>query len=941
MKLLRRCLLPLALFLAAPALFAQTTGSIVGRATDESGAVLPGVAVEATGPALQGARATVTDGKGLYRLNLLPPGEYTVTFNLEGFGPESKKSIAVGLDRDSTLDTVLRPRASEEITVIGEAPVIDTTSTSLGTNLDARTVQSLPTGRNYSSVVQITPGVSSDANPDNRDQSTITVYGSSGAENSYFIDGVNTTGVEYGFQGKELNFEFIEAIDVKTGGYEAEYGHSTGGIVNVITKSGGNAFHGDAFGYYDNDSLQSNASRVVATSGTQIGFTKEDYGADLGGYLVRDKLWFFGAYDRVTNNLKSSLKVPQLPDGTQLPDIVAGSASKRDLGAAKLTFRATESQSIVGSFFQDPRNDTGAISDGSHTLLGDPLTYQGLQKFGGKDYALRYQGILGADWLLSGQLSRHREQNSVAPASAAGDTVQFRDIQTNSFQTGGFGLIQDKSFKRDFGGLAVTRFLGGHEIKGGLEYEEEQADVVRRESGGQEVDVFANEVNPAQPIYRHNFWTTPDATIANAPLSRLSAAPKHKATSAYLQDRWAVRSNFTLSFGLRWDRQQIIDPAGKLQIDLKKDYAPRLGFIWDPSSDHRSKVFGSAGRFYEQIPMDLVIRSYSYERQARIFNFSPTDNHPNADAEGDLGKSSAILGTVIEPADPGIGGQYIDEVIVGGEREVAPSVAVGIKGIYRTYGQVIEDFLCRDDGTYCIGNPGSGIFSRAFTLDYSQTFPAPKAKRTYKGVQLDVSKRLSNNWQGLASYIYSKLDGNYDGEYSPFTNVGADPNISAAYDYYDFFTNGRDLSRITNRGPLSNDRRHQLKLSGTYFTPFRLQLGLSAFWESGTPVTRYGYSDAYGRYEFFLTPRGSEGRTPNVYEADLHLGYPLTVGPGTVNVLFDVFNLLNAQQAVLVDQRWGFQEADNASPTPVNPDYKKPVLRTRPRSLRLGLRVSF
>ncbi|HEV7517095.1 MAG TPA: TonB-dependent receptor, partial [Thermoanaerobaculia bacterium] len=893
MKLLRRCLLPFALFLAAPALFAQTTGSIFGRATDESGAVLPGVAVEATGPALQGARNTFTDGKGLYRLNLLPPGEYTVTFNLEGFGPEAKKGITVGLDRDSTLDAILRPRASEEITVIGEAPVIDTTSTSLGTNLDARTVQSLPTGRNYSSVVQITPGVSSDANPDNAQQTTITVYGSSGAENAFYIDGVNTTNLEYGFQGKELNFEFIQAIDVKTGGYEAEFGRATGGIVNVITKSGGNAFHGDGFGYYDNDSLQSNAATVVSTGGTQRGFTKEDYGLDLGGYLVRDKLWFFAAYDRVTDSLKSSL--PAGPRAGQVVD----SSSKRNLGAAKLTFRATESQSVVGSFFQDPRSDTGAINDGSHTLNGDPLTYQGRQEFGGKDYALRYQGILGVNWLLSGQVARHKEQNSVGPATSAGDTVQFRDSQDNSFQTGGFGLIQNKAFKRDFGGASATRFLGNHEIKGGFEYEKEDAQVVKRESGGQVVDVLANPANPGKPIYRHSFWTTPDATVANAPLAQLTASPEHKVSTFYLQDRWNVRSNFTLSLGLRWDRQQIVDASGTQQIDLKKEWAPRLGFIWDPSSDHRSKVFASAGRFYEQIPMDLVIRSYSFERQPRIVNYSPTDNHPDPNAEADLGTPSAILGGAIEPADPNLQGQYLDEAILGAEREIAPNLAVGIKGIYRTYGQVIEDFLCRDDGTYCVGNPGEGILKRAFTLDYSQTFPAPKAKRTYRGVQLDVTRRLSNNWQGLASYIYSKLDGNYDGEYSPFTNAGADPNISAAYDYYDFFTDGRDLTRITNKGPLSNDRRHQLKVSGTYFTPFKLQIGLSAFWESGTPITRYGFSDAYNRYEFFLTERGAEGRAPDVYEANLHLGYPLAVGPGTVNVLFDVFNLLNAQQPIL------------------------------------------
>jgi hypothetical protein len=204
-----------------------------------------------------------------------------------------------------------------------------------------------------------------------------------------------------------------------------------------------------------------------------------------------------------------------------------------------------------------------------------------------------------------------------------------------------------------------------------------------------------------------------------------------------------------------------------------------------------------------------------------------------------------------------------------------------------------------------------------------------------------VQKRLSKNWQGLASYVYSKLEGNFDGLYSPFTNVGADPNITAAYDYYDFFTNGSDLTRITNKGPLSNDRRHQFKVSGVWFSPWKLSVGASAYYRTGTPVTRYGYSDIYGRYEFFLTPRGAEGRTPDNYEADLHLGYPVAVGPATFNFLVDVFNVLNVQKAILVDQRWGFQEADNASPTPVNPGYKKPVLRTPPTSFRLGVRISF
>jgi hypothetical protein len=825
MKALGRCLLLLTLVATALSpLAAQVTGGIVGRASDESGGPLPGVVVEATGAALQGSRTAATDATGHYHLTLLPPGLYSVTFALQGFGGEARRGVRVELDKDTAIDAVMKPRAAEEITVVGEAPAVDTTSTELGTNLDTRVIETLPTGRNYSSVVQITPGVSSDANPDNSGQTTITVYGSSGAENAFYIDGVNTTNVEYGFQGKELNFEFIEAIDVKTGGYDAEFGRATGGIVNVITKSGGNAFHGDAFGYYDNDSLQSSAKTVVSTGGTVRGFTREDYGADLGGYVVKDRLWFFGAYDKVTDTLKSAL--PAGPAAGQ----VASSDSDRKLGAAKLTYHLSQSQSLIASFFQDPRTDTGAINDANHSLNGDPLTYLGQQDFGGKDYALRYQGVVSGSWVFTAQASRHQEQNSVGPATSAGDTIQFIQKANADFQTGGFGLIQDKTFKRDFFGGSAERYLGGHEIKGGLEYEKEAANVVKRESGGQQVTVFDNPVNPGQPIYSHAYWTTPNATPADAPISALFAAPSHKVTTAYLQDRWTARSNLTLSLGLRWDRQQIIDAEGTQQIDLKKDFAPRLGAIWDPRSDHKSKVYASAGRFYEQIPMDLVIRSFSFERQPRIVNFSPTDNHPDANAEAILGTGSTILGGSTEPSDPNIGGQYLDEYVLGAEREVAPSVSVGIKGIYRSYGQVIEDFLCSTaDGTYCIGNPGKGFFKRDFTLDYSTSYPTPLPKRIYRGIQIDANKRYSNNWQGLASYVYSKLDGNYDGEYAPFTNAGADPNISAAYDYYDFFTNGVDLTRITNQGPLSNDRRapaealrgllHPLEAPGR---PFRL-----------------------------------------------------------------------------------------------------------------------
>jgi outer membrane receptor for ferrienterochelin and colicin len=939
----------LAFVLTGATSVAQTTGSIVGTVSDDVGAPLPGVNVEARGPALQGTKTAVTATDGSYRLALLPPGSYTVSASLPQFG-RAEQTVQVLLDRNVTADFRLRATAREEVVVSGEVPVVDPTTPAIGANISQRAIQNLPTGRNYSSVVQVVPGVSTDASNNNIDQTTITVYGSSGAENAYLVDGVNTTNVEYGLQGKELNFEFIQEIDVKTGGYEAEYGRSTGGIVNVITKSGGNEFHGDLFGYYDDDSLQADTKHVGETlQGVALGFTRDDWGADLGGYILKDRLWFFGAYDRVTRKIQNALTSGPF-EGEEVE-----SKSLRNLGSGKLTWGLATGHTLVASFIQDPRTDSGAINDANHTLNGEFATFLGRQDFGGRDYSLRWDGLIAASLAMSAQGARHTERNSIGPSTEEGDTVEFIDKRADDFQTGGFGLIQKKNFERDHFLVSATAFfLKSHEIKAGIEFEKDSAEVIKRMSGGQQVTIFDNPTDPARPIYQHFYWTIPDATASpfNAPLSQLNASPEHEIWTAYLQDRWNVLPELTLNLGVRWDRQEIIDASGVTRITLDEDFAPRVGAVWSPGRDKKTKIFGSFGLYYEEIPMDLVIRSFSFERQPRVNNFDPTGIVPDPQADAILDSPSGIFGGFTEPTDPDLENQYVREILVGVEREVVPDLAIGLKYIYRDYGQVIEDFLCADDGTYCIGNPGEGIMERVFTLDYATTFEAPDPQRIFRGVQVDVSKRFSDNWQMLASYLWSKLSGNYDGEVAPFTNVGPDPNISAAYDYYDFFTDGQNRDEITNRGPLSNDRRHQFRISGVYVTDFRLSLGLSAYYRTGTPVTRYGFSDVYGRYEFFLTRRGAEGRTPDNYEADLHLGYPVRIGPITVHLLADVFNLLNAQRPILLDQRYNFEEfadadyvcGSNRSAADegrCNERYRQAFLRQAPRSLRLGARISF
>jgi hypothetical protein len=206
--------------------------------------------------------------------------------------------------------------------------------------------------------------------------------------------------------------------------------------------------------------------------------------------------------------------------------------------------------------------------------------------------------------------------------------------------------------------------------------------------------------------------------------------------------------------------------------------------------------------------------------------------------------------------------------------------------------------------------------------------------------------------------VYATLKGNYDGTFSPYTQPRgtADPNISALYDYYDFFTRGSVVNGVaqpfTANGYLSNDRRSVAKLSGVYVTSFNLSLGLVTYYQTGTPISRIGFSDAYTRPEFFLATRGSEGRVPASYDADVHLGYPLQLGPVSLSFLVDVFNILNTQKVIAVDQRYNLSEFTNPGyicgsqpgsedEGKCNPTYGQALARTLPTSVRFGLKVGF
>ena len=913
-------MLALVLIVAVGA-FAQNaeTGAINGTVMQGT-TPLPGVTVEVKSASLQGTRTEVTDARGSFRFSLLPPGDYTMTATLSGFNTVTQKGVHVGLNKTVALEVALSPTASEQITVTGAPPVVDVTSNTQGANITSQTMQSLPLGRNFVAAAQVAPGTSADA-------VGTTVYGSTGAENNYIIDGLNTTGVERGLQGKRLNLDFVQEVEVMTGGLPAEYGRMTGGTINAITKSGSNEYHGDVFGYDSGGSLNANNSTAAKSpsSATTIGSIDKqyDFGGNLGGYLMKDRLWFFGSYDRTSETdlsqrintpliIGSPVVVYQLNVGDTLPNKIT-----RDLYAGKLSLALTSSQLVNLSVFGDPTTNDGAI----FALSGPPSVFEGTNKLGGNDSALRYSGVFGSNWTANASYGMHREKSTVSGAGAS--ISQLRDDTQNPLvRFGGFGFIQQQKFSRDVAKADISAFFGSHQFKFGGDQEIVKAVNDNIYTGTDRVRKRCRVTVPvggtcaaANVYYTHEGYAGSKATTAAGVqatlIPDLTSSPKDTNDSLYVQDTWKVLTNFTLNLGVRWETQKVGNRDGGTAIDLKHNVAPRLGAIWDVANNGRSKLYANYGRFYESIPMDINLRSFGGEISMQVNNLSPTAGNFTPGTVGPAssggvpamsgtgGQAFKYLGAPVTPVDPNLKGQYIDEYLVGYDYELAPSLMVGIKGTYRNLGRVIEDMLVIDSGDYFIANPGSGIGKNAGFL-FGDQAPATPAKRQYKGVELHSEKRFSNNYQFFASYVWSKLEGNYDGTFQNSTGQ-LDPNINSAYDYADFALN--------NTGPLSNDRTHALKLYGSYTIASGmakgLDLGASAHWESGLPLNGQGYEFAgYRNYEYYLTPRGSLGRGPSDYEADLHAGFPIAFGGGSrLTLVADVFNIFNRQSITKLDNR--------------------------------------
>jgi outer membrane receptor protein involved in Fe transport len=1061
-------LVMLALSMAALSMSAvaqtSTTGTIEGTVLDINGAAVPGVTVTVTSPNLITPQTATTNDEGRYRVLNLPPGRYMVAVAAsQGFAEFKQENVEVNLSRTSSVEVKLQPAgASASITVTDTSgAAIDVASNTTGTNISTEQFSNFPTQRTVQSIYTIAPtAVRSglrDASGRERDPS---VGGSSGPENNYILDGINTTDPAFGGSGANLPFEFIQEVEIKTGAFGAEYGRATGGIFNVITKSGGNEFRGDAFAYFTTKSLVRETTSFPFTGSAQNGFSEVDAGFDIGGPIKKDKVWFFGALNpqrRKNFYLSQTLRQP-LENKVTTP-----------FYAGKITWAVNTKNIFTFSTFADFTKIEGFQANSG---TNNPLTnvsgfganinqsFNGVQETGGTNYAFRLNSTITPNMIGEFSFGLHFQRNNLIPAEGLdipSTTDNFALVvnngvlpvtSTNIFGAAGtgnvdfvyapgatlarnyirqgFDLYQTQDRNRWEAAARLQNIWGKHTFKYGFEFNRNIYNIDQKLTGPQNRtypdpnglsaaagDATINTVNGARITnnfgvcaVQGNTLVCPTANLRNlaqalitgggAPAgitaatlnagissAALSAAPfllrvttrvrdfellapntYTSVESFYVQDDYKISRNVQFNVGLRWDYQQAAGSSGNgtqsyLKLNSFMDnLQPRIGLIYDFTGQGKGKLFINYARYLETpLPLDVNVRAGSVGTQTdKNFNV----NRLNAPAGANVVAALGNFGATATPIDFDLKPQTVNELTAGIEYEIVKDLAVSARGIYRAQGSVIEDGSFDNGTTYFLFNPGESQTERL--AQQPPIFDAAgnqigggvgtgfgRARRYYRALEFSATKRFSNSYQFIASYVYSSLIGNYEGIFRN-DNGQADPNITSLFDLVGLLGN--------TYGRLPNDRPHVFKFDGAYQTPFRLLIGGSFRAQSGTPFNQ-GIPDPSGAYtannEGLGVPRGTainpitgKNRTPTIFQLDMNAYYPIKLGENKqLRLQVDWFNVFNSQRAITQDITYQINSgipnagAGAGSLQFFNPFYGNGLIFQSPSSLRLGVKYQF
>jgi hypothetical protein len=954
---------------------------------DAQGLAVPGVTVTAAGP--QGSKSTVSDSEGRFNIPFLTPGTYDIRAELSGFKSVEQKAAQVGVGQTVEVPVKMEVGGiTETVNVTGVTSTIDTATTTIGAVLASDMLAQIPVGRRVSDTLYLAPGVSSSGTAGRANPS---ISGGSGLENQYVVDGANITNTGYGgigsysitfgSLGNGTPYDFIKEVQVKTGGYEAEFGQATGGVVNVITKSGTNLFRGSAFGYGQPKNLENSWKQFQATNGSvsTTHTTASDAGLEGGGPIMKDRLFIFGAIDPSWQT-RTFLAPPGFPNAA-LGDVDRKRSTVSY--ALKGTAQLGSAHRIDASFFGDPSHGDTGPQRTSALLRGGLIPTSGFSTldYGGHQQALRYDGVLSSKWLLEGAFARSLNTISELPSV---DAWQMTDTTVSpQLVTGGIGSYEkgNRSLNKQFS-IKSTNIFGAHQVKYGFEYDDVLYSQLNQRTGPTFLAPDGRQTATGASITVLNdlfFGKIYRVTRANFNSER---ATPQKYSNFFVQDSWKVGNRLTINPGLRYEQEKL---GGTIITDfeLKNNWAPRIGATFDASGDGRTKISGSYGRYYARIPNDLAARALSADdgfTRGDFFDAGLTKPVPAGtvtQVPGGVAVTNHFIlaGVGADTIDPNAKLSYTNEFILGAERELTPGMTLSVRYVFKNMPRVLEDVALYPMAAYDLGVvPNGGNVDYVLTNPSSATaavtdpavaklcgcvvkFDDPVHK--YQALEITLNRRGAN-WSGTASYRYSRLRGNFEGFYRD-DNGQSDPGISSLYDFptndpsYKAFGYAGDIRYLGDaNGILPLDRPNQIKLFGNYMFNMGLNIGVNVNLSDGKPLTPMDANPNYdSEGEIPAAPRGSgiqtiDGfmtRTPFESQVDLQASYSVKLGGGrALTFLAEFFNLFNQQRVIGYDQN---MELTASTP---NPDFGKPVNSLlsgtpaqfqAPRNLRVGIKFAF
>ena len=916
------------LFLGGLISYAQTgqTGKIVVKVTDEKGAILPGVAVTITSTSMVIDKMTrVTDINGVVRFPVLNPGVYTVKAELEGFLPVLRKNVIVNAGTATSITIPLKlGELKEEVVVTAKSPTVDRQNVTKTTTLDNEFIKTIPTTRTLGDYFNMVPGVTDD-----------TSHGSSVRDNSYNVDGVNVGDVSVGTEALFFSVDTVEEISVQAGGLPAEYGQVRGAVVNVVSKSGGNEFHGKLNMFYRGENFQSDNTKGTPLEGQKSGFKYEmEPGFSLGGPIIKDKLWFFIN----ASFWKQSRIVSGFPYDK---DEEVGVDQFRPYPYVKLSYQPNQDNKIIVSYrYSDiRRNNRGASRFNTEDTTFEQVTPTHVFNF-------HYTKFFGSDFYTSLKFFVYKSKFNML---AKNDEPNYYDLITylNRGSSGysDYNIRNRYSVKFD-GTFFVENLLGAHEIKIGSEF------VV----GDDSRELKFNDGSKGWSFV-YTIYQMPYLGYHYEPYNQ-----KNKVINiaAYLQDTWNVNDRLTANIGLRYENMRGIWPSQMQDEGTKTIFgytynravektttayvwntlSPRVGIVYDVMGDGKTVIKASFSRYYMANLTQWVARG---NPNGFVYWGGLIDNNENLVALTGIGLAGPQFVPKYGYKDFKYKAPYLDEFIIGLEKEIHEDWSIGIRYIRKWDRDLMEDadanYLNIDkllsSGEYewynyepvKVTDPYDGSIITFWNK--TKVLPAnlylinpPDAKRDYKGLELTLTKRYSNRWQMQASYVYAKSTG----------MIGTDFN--ASWSGTDLYQNPNAHINVYGRFPL--ERRHQFKLQGVVRGPLGINIGGYYRYLSGHRYTRtvnskeLGIDLTQGDETIYAEQRGSRA-LPDLSILDLRVEKAFRVSNVVFTIFSDVFNVFNANKAISV----------YASSSSKTYNFGEMSAIQNPRIFRVGARFEF